>query len=175
MTAFVHETAPALVGEASAVFSEGRAYRYRLTRTWGTSGTHVTWIMLNPSTADAMQDDPTIRRCTGFTKAWGFDGLIVVNLFAWRATDPRELTGCADPVGPDNDRFIREAIHPWSVVVGAWGAHGHLRDRGEQVTRDLAADGIELGCLGATKLGQPRHPLYVPASAPLVPYRKAAA
>jgi hypothetical protein len=167
--AFVHESAPLLSGDASAVFSEDRAYRYRLTRTWGSSGTHVTWIMLNPSTADAMTDDPTIRRCTAFTKAWGFDGLIVVNLFAFRATDPRGLA-CADPVGPDNDRFIREAIAPWSVVVAAWGAHGHLWNRGFQVARTLSAEVTGLACLGVTKAGQPRHPLYVRADAPLIPY-----
>jgi hypothetical protein len=169
MTALLHESAPLLVGEGAAVFSEDRAYRYRLTRTWGSSGTHVTWIMLNPSTASAMEDDPTIRRCTGFTKAWGFDGLIVVNLFAFRATDPRELA-CADPVGPENDRFIREAIHPWSVVVAAWGTQGHLWSRGALVTRTLADEGIELGCLGVTKGGHPRHPLYVRGDAPLVPF-----
>jgi hypothetical protein len=174
MSAYLHESAPRLFGEAAAVFSEDRAYRYRLTRTWGSSGTHVTWIMLNPSTASAMEDDPTIRRCTSFTKAWGFDGLIVVNLFALRATDPRGLAlPGRDPVGPGNDRFIREAIHPWSAVVAAWGAHGHLRNRGSQVTRSLAAEGIELGCLGMTKGGQPRHPLYVRGDTQLVAYETA--
>lgn len=169
MSAYLHETAPLLTGEGGAVFSEDRAYRYRLTRTWGSSGTHATWIMLNPSTASALEDDPTIRRCMAFTKSWGLDGLIVVNLFAFRATDPRGLA-CADPVGPDNDRFIREAIHPWSTVVAAWGVHGHLWGRGAQVVRNLAADGTGLGCLGVTKGGHPRHPLYVAGSTPLAAY-----
>jgi hypothetical protein len=174
-TTYLHETAPLLTGESGAIFSEDRAYRYRLTRTWGSSGTHVTWIMLNPSTADAMTDDPTIRRCTAFTRAWGFDGLIVVNLFAYRATDPSGLAG-GDPVGPDNDRFIREAIHAWSEVVAAWGATtipGKPRlvtDRAAQVTATLTAAGYQLGCLGTTKSGQPRHPLFVSADTPLTPW-----
>jgi hypothetical protein len=79
---YIFETAPLLAGTGSAVFSPDKAYRYRLQRTWGDSGRHATWIMLNPSTADAMEDDPTIRRCTAFTKAWGLDGLVAVNLFA---------------------------------------------------------------------------------------------
>jgi hypothetical protein len=162
--AYVHESAPLLTGSAEAVFSEDRAYRYRLSRTWGSSGTHAVWIMLNPSTADAMADDPTIRRCTAFTKAWGLAGLTVVNLFALRATDPRELLSHPAPVGGANDRFIREEVHPWSVVVAAWGAHKITAARSRAVMEIIAAAGSGVGCLGVTKGGHPRHPLYVPAS-----------
>lgn len=128
--AYLHESAPMLFGTGEAVFSADTIYRYRLSRTWGSSGTHATWIMLTPSTADALEDDPTIRRCVAFTKAWGLDGLVVVNLFALRATDPRALARHRDPVGPANDQFIREALHPWSVPVAAWGAH-RLADQRE--------------------------------------------
>lgn len=159
----ITETAPLLTGEASAVFSGDRRYRYKLTRTWGT-GTLATWIMLNPSTADALADDPTIHRCTAFTKAWGLAGLTVVNLFALRATDPAELLADPDPVGEHNDRFIREAVHPWSVVVAAWGAHKIAAARKRTVLVAIGARVDSVGCLGTTKDGSPRHPLYVPAS-----------
>ena len=164
MSAFVTETAPLLTGEATATFSEDRVYRYRLTRTWGTSGTHATWIMLNPSTADALRDDPTITRCISFTKAWGLDGLVVVNLFALPATDPVELLGHRAPVGEANDQFIRDAVHPWSVVVAAWGAHKIAAARMRTVLGIVTARADAVGCLGVTKTGSPRHPLYVPGS-----------
>src|SRR5450755_1416997 len=106
---FRHESASLLFGTGSAVFSADRTYRYRLTRTWGSSGSHAVWVMLNPSTADALADDPTIRRCTGFSRALGLDGLVVVNLFALRATEPRELRRHPEPAGPANDWFIQEA------------------------------------------------------------------
>jgi hypothetical protein len=166
--AFITESAPLLTGEATATFSEDRAYRYRLTRTWGTSGTRAVWIMLNPSTADALKDDPTIRRCVAFTKAWGLDGLVVVNLYALHATDPAELLCHPAPVGEANDRFIREAIHPWSVVIAAWGAHKIAAARSRVVREMAVARAGSVGCLGVTKAGCPRHPLYVPASQPLV-------
>ena len=169
---YLFETAPLLIGTGSAVFSLDRVYRYQLRRTWGNSGSHATWIMLNPSTADALEDDPTIRRCTAFTKAWGLDGLIVVNLFALRATDPRELRGHPDPVGPANDRWIAEALHSSSVVVAAWGAHPLAEKRTDQVTAIVAERAGYASCLGVTKDGYPLHPLargksYVPAGTEL--------
>jgi hypothetical protein len=167
---YLHQTAALLTGSATAVLSADRAYRYRLERRWGESPL-VTWIMLNPSTADAFTDDSTIRRCTAFANAWGFGGLIVVNLFALRATDPRELRAHGiDAIGPGNDEFIRKAISPWPVVVAAWGAGGTLHGRGAQVTRNLAADGIDMNCLGVTKDGQPKHPLYLRADTELMPF-----
>jgi hypothetical protein len=172
---YVTESAGTLDGVAAdAVFDPARTYRYRLTRIWGSSGTHATWIMLNPSTADALASDATIRRCIGFTKAWGLDGLIVVNLFALRATRPRRLQRVADPVGPDNDRWISGAIQPWSVVVAAWGAHKIATGRAEAVLRIVAGRASGVGCLGTTRDGHPRHPLYVPASTRLQPFRSMA-
>jgi hypothetical protein len=167
---YLHESAPMLFGVGKAVFDAGKTYRYRLSRTWGSSGTHATWIMLNPSTADALEDDPTIRRCTAFTKAWGLDGLIVVNLFALCATDPRELAGHPDPVGPVNDRFIGEALHPWSVVVAAWGAHRLATQRAARVMEIIAGRAGGAACLGVTRGGYPKHPLYVPAATELSTY-----
>ncbi len=168
--AYLHESAPLLLGVGKAVFSADKAYRYRLTRTWGSSGTHATWIMLNPSTADALTDDATIRRCTAFTKAWGLDGLIVVNLFALRATDPRELRRHPDPVGPANDQFIADALHPWSVVVAAWGANPIADQRTDEVMAIVAERAGGASCLGVTKAGFPRHPLYVRSDAELAYY-----
>ena len=144
----------------TATLSPDGRYRYRLGRRWA-EGATVTWIMLNPSTADAANDDPTIRRCTDFTKRWGYGGLTVVNLFALRATDPRALRRAYDqPIGlPDNDRHIVEATASAALVVAAWGAHGTMYARDRQVR--MLLDGRAVHCLGTTKAGQPRHPLYL--------------
>ena len=170
--ACIYERGNLLLGGSAAVFSASRAYRYRLSRTWGDPASRLVWIMLNPSTADALADDPTIRRCTGFSKAWGFGGLVVVNLFALRATDPRELAAHARPAGRANDQFIGEAADGAALVVAAWGAHPAAADRAGQVTRLVTGEGIDLMCLGVTKAGHPKHPLYVRKDAALVPYRR---
>ena len=115
--------------------------------------------MLNPSTADAVRDDPTIRRCIGFARAWGYRRLVVTNIFALRATLPSALRGAADPVGPRNDRYILRAARDADRVVCAWGVHGALGNREAEVLallRDLALEN-----LGLTQGGYPRHPLYV--------------
>src|SRR5262245_13227298 len=114
---------PDLFQQSSAELSPCGRYRYALTRTWGDPKKVVCWVMLNPSTADADQDDPTIRRCLGFSRAWGAGGLVVVNLFALRATDPDQLRIAADPVGPDNDSHLSTAAFG-RLVVAAWGARG---------------------------------------------------
>ena len=126
--------------------------------------------MLNPSTATALEDDPTIRRCIGFSKAWGHNALHVVNLFAWRATAPFELRDVADPVGPHNDEFITRLCHPGWQVIAAWGHHGKIRGRGAQVARMLAAAGVDLSCLEITGYGEPKHPLYCLGSLTPQPY-----
>jgi hypothetical protein len=126
--------------------------------------------MLNPSTADAEQDDPTIRRCIGFAKAWGFGGIAVRNIFALRATDPRELYKSDDPVGPGNDEAICDLAGLCPLIVAAWGVHGGLRNRGRQVCELLAGAGAEVVCLGVTKDGHPKHPLYVAADAERMPF-----
>ncbi len=137
-------------------------YRYLLWRRWADAAS-VLFVMLNPSTADALRDDPTIRRCLGYARAWGFGAVEVVNLFAWRATDPRELRRAGDPVGPGNDRVIAEAAARNHAVIAAWGLHGALLDRGSRVAALLAPFGAR--CLGATAAGMPRHPLYLRATA----------
>jgi len=130
--------------------------------------------MLNPSTADALKDDPTIRRCAGFTRDWGGDSFEVVNLFALRATDPRELMKHADPYGPANDTQLRISLRKrWLHVVAAWGrADAVPRDRvrGYESYLQRLDRGDRLECLGVTKGGHPRHPLYVPRATALQPW-----
>jgi hypothetical protein len=125
--------------------------------------------MLNPSTADAERDDPTIRRCGGFARAWGFGAMTVVNLFALRATDPARLRRARDPIGRDNDRHIAEAAAGADALVLAWGIHGALRDRDRAVLALLSE--LRPSCLGLTRGGHPRHPLYLPRAAAPVPFR----
>lgn len=147
---------------ASARLSTCGLYRYELVRRWN-RGPLACWIMLNPSTADATTDDPTIRRCIGFTRRWNLAGLVVVNLFAYRATNPRELYDCAgagvDPVGPENDDAIHDAAVGSRVVVAAWGAHGSLYGRDRDVIDMLAASPVRLTALDVTNDGAPKHPL----------------
>ena len=152
--------------EGDAVFSDCGRYRYLLTRRWG-DGPAATFVMLNPSTADAATDDPTIRRCIGFAKSWDCGSLNVVNLFAFRATDPRELLAATDPVGPRNDAFLHGYL---PGAVAAWGAHKMAAARARGVVRAFSRSS-PLWCLGVTKDGHPRHPLYVRADAPLTPWR----
>ena len=140
-------------------------YRYLLWRTVAAIGTGTaTWIMLNPSTADASADDPTIRRCRGFTRAWGFDRMLVVNLFAYRTTSPTDLALADAPVGPDNDRLILRAVRGGGRIICAWGIHGELHGRGEAVRALLRSAGVELHHVGLTCRGHPRHPLYLRAT-----------
>lgn len=169
----------------AAVISRCGNYRYRLTRmidygrdldavTYDVSHARehvVTFVMLNPSTADATMDDPTIRRCIGFARRWGYRQLNVANLFAWRATDPVELTSVKDPVGGKNEDHVRAVVASSDKVICAWGALGAYMDQ------DLTTIGwmdkepdVKLMCLGMTKHGHPRHPLYVPYSAEVVPF-----
>lgn len=145
-------------------------YRYELTRELAGHGPALVMIMLNPSTASRYINDPTARRCIGFADRERASKLIVVNLFALRATNPRELSRHPDPVGPGNDDYIRAHCQPGVRVVAAWGNHGIRRSRAQQVTAMLADAGVSLLCLGVTCIGQPWHPLYVPADMPLTPY-----
>jgi hypothetical protein len=151
-----------------AVFDPSRRYRYRLWRRWA-AGAPVLFVMLNPSTADAERDDPTIRRCVGFARAWGFAGMTVVNLFALRATDPARLRRARDPVGRDNDCHIAAAAAGAGTVVVAWGTHGELGARDRAVLALLAPHRPR--CLGLTRGGHPRHPLYLPARTASRPFR----
>lgn len=135
-------------------------YRYRLWRSWG-PGSRCVWIMLNPSTANAGEDDPTIRRCMGFARRWGHDGIEVVNLFSLRSTKPDNLALATDPVGPLTNEAILSAVRSWSQVILAWGNHGGLNGRSGEVMRMILRE-CKPQVLLVTKLDQPGHPLYVP-------------
>ena len=146
----------------SAIFSGDRRYRYLLIRRVGTSQSRVLFIMLNPSAADEVRDDPTIRRCIGFARDWGFGLLEVVNLFALMSTNPKTLLDAEDPVGPDNDATIHAALRRAERVILAWGNHGSRhRERAAHVTK-MALDLSTPHHLGLTKFGFPRHPLLLP-------------
>ncbi len=190
---------------AGATLSSCGRYRYRLWREWRLHPKPALWdmwtdddgkpivdgagqqlgepkacvfIMLNPSTADGEQDDPTIRRCVGFAKAWGFDRLEVINLFAHRATDPKSLLALThddDPVGWENQMHVDRALsgNPLGRLVCAWGAHGgHLQQ--DETMLGWLGD-LPRVALGLTAEGYPRHPLYVPYAATLLPFREARA
>jgi hypothetical protein len=146
-----------------AKFDPTGRYRYSLRRTWDSALPRVAFIMLNPSTADGRADDPTIRRCIGFARRWGYGSLIVVNLFAYRTPSPAVLARASGPVGPDNDRHLRAAWSRSAAIVAAWGVHGSLLGRDLAVMALLARGRKPLLCLGTTQDGHPRHPLYLPA------------
>lgn len=150
--------------DTSAVISECGRYRYRLSRVWNPDKRPCVWVMLNPSTADASQDDPTIRKCVGFADRWGCGGITVVNLYALRSTDPDELDRHQDPVGPDNDSWISRSVRDASIVVCGWGQSFPIggQDRITQVVQLIHQTGASPMCVGVTASGNPRHPLYVP-------------
>lgn len=145
-----------------ALISPDGLYRYTLERKWGPGGDYVNFCMLNPSTADAADDDNTIKRCTRFAQDWGYSGLIVTNLFALRSTDPRALDVHPEPVGPENDEWLRLVGRHASLVVCAWGADRAIGGRAGQVRRLLSAERLVLHHLGLTKDGHPKHPLFLP-------------
>ena len=152
--------------EADARFSACRRYRYALWRRWA-PGPQLLFILLNPATADEYRDDPTIRRCLGFARAWGYGALAVANLFARRTASAVELARLAarspeNLVGPDNDAWLLRLYRESELTVAAWGNQGRLLGRSRAV-RTLAP---ALHCLGWTRLGEPRHPLYLPADTP---------
>lgn len=152
---------------SSAFFSPCRTWRYLLRRKWN-DRQEVAFIMLNPSTADETQDDPTIRRCIGYAKTWGYGGLIVGNIFGLRSTDPKALLSAADPVGPHNDYWLAN-IGFGTDTVCAWGAHGKLHGRGAKVLELLRLNGAQPMALKLTGDGQPAHPLYLKGD--LKPFR----
>ncbi len=163
---------------SAALFDPTEKYRWWLGRQWS-DGSPMTFIMLNPSTADAFKDDPTIRRCIDFAIRHGCSGLLVVNLYAYCSTDPRKLWEVSDPVGSENDRWIDEAVDRAGFVVAAWGAHSGQDVRGDIVGTRIAkllekkCGGNRLFCLGKTKVGYPRHPLYVRGDQALIAWRPA--
>ncbi len=153
---------------STAVFSPDRIFRYVLTRQFGDKpGRIVNFICLNPSTADETVNDPTVTRCIGFAKKWGFGTLVVTNVFALRSTDPKRVTEVRDPIGPGNDRWVGQAARNADLVVCAWGTHAAYMRRQDQIVRRLPGD---LWCLGKTVQGFPRHPLYLKADTEVVPW-----
>lgn len=160
---------------ADAVFSSCGTYRYGLMRDWGgwNGQGHALWVMLNPSTATAEIDDPTIRRCQTFAIRWGLEGITVVNLFAFRSTQPAGLSTTEDPVGPRNDAVLAAvaASDKFKITVAAWGRHGVLQNRGATVAGIFAGKGRTLHRVApVTRNGQPGHPLYVKGDAEPVPW-----
>jgi hypothetical protein len=153
-----------------AWYSRCAGYRYRLDRTWDSARPRAAIVMLNPSTATEAADDPTVARCRTRMRALGFGAMTVVNLFAWRATDPAELRRTADPVGPGNDAAIAAACADAALVLCAWGNHGAYLGRGEAVRHRLRAEGHALHVLGVTRTGAPRHPLYLHRDAVPMPW-----
>lgn len=149
----------------SASFSRCGLYRYSLTRRWDTGDGRCVFIGLNPSTADGKTDDPTIRRCMRFTQDWGFNELIMVNLFAFRTPHPELLKKAQDPEGPNNRRVLRRSCRSASRIVGAWGAHGTFLGQAEKLSAVWSQYPIH--CFGTTESGQPLHPLYQRADANL--------
>lgn len=158
---------------SSAVFSGCGRYRYELRRQVRDPGLAprrvVAWLMLNPSTAGASEDDPTIRKCRGFSERWGCHELVVVNLYAWRSTDPRALLGVEDPVGPENDRHILAAAATAELVVCAWGNNARA-DRRAHVLDMLELYAHKLRCLKIVGGDEPGHPLMLPYKLPLQPF-----
>lgn len=167
---------PALPVRSSAILSPCGKYRYHLTREWDATLPRTLFVMLNPSTADASLDDPTIRRCMGFARSWGAGGIEVVNLFALRATDPEALWDhlpCAED-GVNHD-YVRAAVDrvlatPGSVIVAAWGAHATVEHTVVQDFLRLVPSGARVMCLGKTRKGAPKHPLYLAANTALELY-----
>jgi hypothetical protein len=147
--------------ESLAVYSDCEQYRYILTRVWSAEGSKALFVMLNPSTATEMQNDPTVERCERRARALGFGAFRVCNIFAWRDTDPKLMRHAEDPVGPGNDAAIRESCLWADTIVCAWGSHGEHLERGPAVERLMRSTGRSLHHLGLTRQGHPRHPLYI--------------
>lgn len=132
-------------------------YRYSLTRVWDDKLPKVMFIGLNPSTADALEDDPTLRRCIHYAQDWGYGGLIMANLFAYRATRPKDMKKSDDPVGPKNDQYLIEISNSVALKIACWGNDGHFKKRSTVVKKMINA----LHCLKLNRSGEPTHPLYL--------------
>lgn len=169
--------------QKTAQLSPDEKYRYSLQRWWGAYGKDCLFIMLNPSTADALEDDATIRRCVNFAKSWGCCSLYVLNLFAYRATDRGELKRIDDPIGPENIEYFKvlvpeACLHTYTGRQGtnagpcvvAWGNDGKYLDQDQAALGWIEEWGVQPMCLGINQNDTPKHPLYVPKDAALVPF-----
>jgi len=155
---------PIATSPAGATFSSCRRWRYLLWRRWDDAKPAANFLMLNPSTADEHRLDPSCARARDYAERWGFGALIVTNLFAWRATDPRAMQRAAEPVGRSNNQAILRAARQSAIVVCAWGNHGAHRDRAATVLANLRGAKVPLHALRVTARGEPAHPLYLPAN-----------
>lgn len=140
---------------------ETSLYRYMLWRIWGRGGRYLVAVMLNPSTATHLDDDNTVDRITTRAHRLGYDGLLIVNAFAWRDTLPRDMRQALDPVGPANDHAVDLAVDEAAIVICGWGANGDHLGRAPALARRLEARGVEMHCLGMIASGHPEHPLYL--------------
>lgn len=161
---------------SGAIVSKDGAYRYKLERTWDPELPTAVWVMLNPSIADANTDDPTIRKCVGFSRMWGLGGITVVNLYAARATDPGELADFEDPVGFFNDGHIAKVVQAATgPIIAAWGSHARKAPRfWARVNKVINMPELEtrqLDCVGVNRDRTPSHPLMLAYSSPRLPWR----
>lgn len=152
----------------SAIISPCGTFRYTLERTLGGGCGNVLFVMLNPSTADGLTDDPTIRRCMSFARRWDYGGLLVANLYAYRATNPKELTHQQEQCGPEWEKHTAQLANRAGRIVAAWGSFASSQ-RQDYVLSFLRMYGV-VHCLGKTKDGSPRHPLYVRGDTPLTEF-----
>ena len=163
----------------SAKLSDCKKYRYELIREWSrsdfapnaTKERQVVFCLLNPSTADAVEDDPTIKRCVGFTQEWGYSRMVVVNLFAFRATDSSELSKCPNPVGKSNNSYILKNAKEAALFVAGWGTKGRMLNRDNSVLNMLRSNSTVVHALGKNGDGTPKHPLRLKKSTVLSLYR----
>ena len=146
---------------STAVYSDCEDYRYALTRTWDRAGKRLLFIMLNPSKATEIQNDPTVERCERRARALGYGAFQVTNIFAWRETNPHLMRKATDPIGPDNDAVILQGVDWADDVLAAWGTHGEHLGRGPAVAQMLASTKKPVLHLGLSKAGHPKHPLYI--------------
>lgn len=149
---------------AGAKFSACRRWRYLLWRRWDELKPIANFLMLNPSTADEVQLDPSCTRARNYAERWGFGAVLITNIFGWRATDPEEMKSAKDPVGRGNDAAILRAARESKLVVCAWGNHGAYLDRAAEVIALLKRRRIPLHALRVNGAGHPAHPLYLPGT-----------
>ena len=158
---------------ATAIYSECERYRYVLDYHFGVGTRTVAFVGLNPSTATEKKLDPTLTRCRNFAESWGYDGFTMLNLFAWRDTDPRKMKakgGAA--IGELNDKFIASVVASCEIAVCCWGNHGSFLNRSNAVNQLVEAHTGKLKCLKITKANEPIHPLYLAANSWLMPFEE---
>jgi len=142
--------------ETGATFSKDKKYRYALWRIWDKSKPYAMFICLNPSTADEVKNDPTVTRCINYAKNWDYGSLYMTNLFAFRATNYREMKTAKEPIGEKNDYWLQKIANNAGIIIAAWGNHGFFMDRNKVIKKLIP----KLYCLKQNKTGQPVHPLY---------------